>query len=147
MNCVIINQSSLRAPRKFILHWVNDLTLLLSQQRKLKNKSRLKCELTIVFMDKASARRLNYEHRNKDYATDVLSFESMDQDTLGELVICLQVLKAQALEHGHSFHDELGYMLIHGILHLLGYQHESGGTAAAEMYRIQDACFEKMLSR
>lgn len=147
MNCVIINQSSLRAPRKFISDWIDELTLLLSRHKKLKNKSRLKCELTIVFMDKNSARRLNFEHRQKNYATDVLSFESMDPAVLGELVICPQVLKAQAREHGLSFRDELGYMLIHGVLHLLGYQHESGGKAASEMYHLQDSCFEKMLSR
>src|SRR5687767_1355694 len=80
--------------------------------------------LTIVLMDKARARQLNKKYRRKDYATDVLSFAPEEKGVgLGELVLCEPVVRRQAKEHGISFKKELDYLIIHGFLHLLGYDH------------------------
>ena len=84
--------------------------------------------LDIIFLKAPEAKKLNKKFRNKNYATDILSFAG-DQELFGELVICPQVLEKQAKEHGHSFRAELGYMLIHGVLHLLGYDHENPADA------------------
>jgi probable rRNA maturation factor len=81
--------------------------------------------------------RLNRSYRGKTYATDVLSFPAPPvfrrQGHLGELIICLPVLKSQARELGHSAETELDVLLVHGLLHLLGMDHEKGGKAARVM--------------
>lgn len=81
--------------------------------------------------------RLNSQYRGKKYATDVLSFTAPEMFSragwLGELVICVPVLKRQARELGHTPEQELDVLLAHGILHLLGLDHEKGPRHAAQM--------------
>ncbi len=101
----------------------------------------------MVFLDSQSAKKINYEFRKKNYATDVLSFSPIEPGSLGELVMCPDVLKKQAREHGLSFRQELTYMLLHGILHLLGYDHEKSAAEAKKMFQIQDRLFEKYRER
>lgn len=85
-----------------------------------------------------------------DHATDVLSFPAPDvfyqQGFLGELVICGPVLERQAKELGHSVQTELDVLLIHGVIHLLGLDHERGENEAAEMARLE-AFLMKSLGR
>jgi probable rRNA maturation factor len=87
----------------------------------------------------ATMTRLNGRFRGKRYATDVLSFPAPEvfqrSGWLGELVICLPVLIRQGREHGHSPNRELQILLIHGVLHLLGLDHEKGRKDAATMAR------------
>jgi probable rRNA maturation factor len=90
-------------------------------------------------------KKLNKKMRQANYATDILSFCGDEGDSFGELVICPQVLKKQAKEHGFSFQHELIYMLIHGVLHLLGYDHEQHQRKASEMFRIQDKIFQNYI--
>jgi probable rRNA maturation factor len=71
-------------------------------------------------------RRLNLQFRNKDYATDVLSFPSAEPDgLLGEVAISFDRAKHQAVEHRHRVDDEIGILMLHGVLHLLGMDHET----------------------
>jgi probable rRNA maturation factor len=80
-------------------------------------------------------RRLNREFRNQDYPTDVLSFPSADSgEFLGEIAISFAKAKQQADEHGHSVTQEIQILMLHGILHLLGMDHETdrGQMARAE---------------
>lgn len=94
----------------------------------------------------AAMTRLNGQYRGKHYATDVLSFPAPPvfnlQGLLGELVICHPTLKRQAKERGHSDRVELEVLLVHGVLHLLGMDHELGEKQAAEMARWE----KKLLS-
>lgn len=91
--------------------------------------------------------RLNGRLRGKSYATDILSFEApgpvRETGWLGELVICRPTLMRQAREHGHSPATELEILVIHGLLHLLGFDHEGQGPkaqrAAREMARHEGA--------
>ncbi|KHD87827.1 MAG: rRNA maturation factor [Bdellovibrio sp. ArHS] len=144
MQVLIVNESKHAVPRKFIARWMQDLERELKKRRVLK-ASHAQKELTLVFLDKGPAKKINYEFRGKDYATDVLSFDSMEPTSFGELVMCPEVLKKQAREHGLSFQHELGYMLLHGVLHLLGYDHETNEKDAKEMLDLQDAVFERLL--
>ncbi len=102
-------------------------------------------ELVIAFLDQGPAKKLNQKYRGKNYATDVLSFGSEDPSQLGELVICPQVIVRQAKEHGLANRHELGYMVLHGILHLLGYDHETSERDAKRMFALQDKIFERLL--
>ena len=99
----------------------------------------------LVFTDEAGIRKLNAETRGKDAVTDVLSFPNLDGilqkpirkedfpfDTdedgnlfLGSIVICRERAAQQAEEYGHSLRRELYYLAVHGLCHLLGYDHET----------------------
>ena len=82
-------------------------------------------ELLVVKNDEIQ--ELNKEHRNIDKATDVLSFPidfDMPNMPLGSIVISTDFVEEKAKEYGHSFNDEFSLLFIHGILHLLGYDHE-----------------------
>src|SRR5437870_13386346 len=97
--------------------------------------------VTIVFVSDTAIRRLNRQFRKKDYATDVLSFphqrepfESNEQTMLGEIVISLDRAAVQAKENRLSFTNEIEQLILHGLLHLCGYDHE---TDNGEMNRLE----------
>lgn len=137
-----INKSTQRIPKVFISRW-NRKAVLNLKKRKVKMPT-LARELVIVFVDASEMKRINKKFRSKNKVTDVLSFESQEPRVLGELVLCLQVIRAQAIEHKLTFNEELGYMLLHGILHLLGFDHEKSAKKAREMFKLQDDVFAKM---
>jgi probable rRNA maturation factor len=96
---------------------------------------------TIVFVSDAAIRKLNKQFRGKDQVTDVLSFpneaeafENENQSQLGEVVISVQRAAAQAKENGLSFSNEVEQLILHGLLHLCGYDHE---TDDGEMNRLE----------
>lgn len=136
------NESSQRLPRKYWGAQILKIEKILKKRGFALKKDQ---ELILVFLDQKPARKLNYQFRQKNYATDVLSFAPSDPHSLGELVFCSQVLKKQALEHGLSFRDEGLYMIIHGILHLLGMDHERSEAEARKMFKLQDEIFEQIL--
>jgi probable rRNA maturation factor len=86
-------------------------------------------ELTIRLVDEAEGRELNSTYRHKDYATNVLSFpadvpdDMLDIPLLGDLVICVQVVEREAREQNKSLDSHWAHLVIHGCLHLLGYDH------------------------
>ena len=101
-------------------------------------------ELSIVLCDDATIQSLNREWRGKDAPTDVLSFslrEGDDDDPglllpivmLGDLVLSIDTARMQAEERGHSLRDELRVLLVHGLLHLLGFDHEAGASEEEEV--------------
>lgn len=143
MNIEILNQTKDRIPKKFIQDWTKSVVKNLSA-KKIKSKDNLEKDLIIVFVTSAKMKKLNSQFRGKNKHTDILSFEPIEESSLGELVLCLPVLKKQAKDHELSLNHEIGYMLIHGILHLLGYDHETGERDAKVMFEIQDAIFDKL---
>jgi probable rRNA maturation factor len=93
-------------------------------------------EISVSFVDDERIHEINKQYRDKDRATDVISFamEEMGEGeieiigadfprTLGDIVISIPTTKLQAEEYGHSFKRELGFLAVHGCLHLLGYDH------------------------
>ncbi|MDR2693263.1 MAG: rRNA maturation RNase YbeY [Chitinispirillales bacterium] len=78
---------------------------------------------TVILCSDYFIRKLNRQYRKKDKATDVLSFHIGDDDLLGEVYISLQRAAVQARRYGVSYEDELKRLLVHGLLHLMGYDH------------------------
>ncbi|MFA5453800.1 MAG: rRNA maturation RNase YbeY [Sulfurimonas sp.] len=85
-----------------------------------------KKEIELIITDADEMREINKTHRNIDKATDVLSFpyEEMPMSPLGSIVICSSHVEEKANEFGHTQSDEFALLFIHGLLHLLGYDHE-----------------------
>ncbi|MFB3825730.1 MAG: rRNA maturation RNase YbeY [Bryobacteraceae bacterium] len=77
-----------------------------------------------LITDDAELRRLNLQFRGKDYPADVLSFPEPDEGYLGEMAISAERAACQAAEFGHSTADEIRILMLHGVLHLLGMDHE-----------------------
>ena len=96
------------------------------------------CEVSITFVSNEKIQMINREYRDKNQPTDVISFameelgegeiELMGLDMpriLGDIIISVPKTEEQAIEYGHSFIRELGFLSVHGFLHLLGYDHET----------------------
>jgi probable rRNA maturation factor len=91
--------------------------------------------MTVAIVSDARVRALNREYRKKDKATDVLSFPSEERGFLGDVVIASGVAARQAREAGHSLATELRVLALHGLLHLLGYDHERDDGRMARLER------------
>lgn len=120
-----------------------------------------KAEISLMFVDDEEIRELNREHRSIDRATDVLSFPLLEYDEegnileeymdfnpdgemlLGDIVISLERAAAQAEEYGHSFEREIGFLTIHSMLHLFGYDHETPDEEE-EMFGYQEDILKGM---
>ena len=113
------------------------------------------CEVSVTFTDNEGIHELNREYRNKDSATDVLSFpmyaftEDDMPDTdftveLGDIVVSLERAKEQAEEFGHSYEREVAFLCVHSVLHLLGYDHELSEEDDADMRERQRKIMEKI---
>lgn len=96
--------------------------------------------MSILLLDDAGIRKLNRAYRKKDRPTDVISFPQHDDVNrpggirlLGDVAISLETARRRALQEGRRFQEECAALLIHGVLHLLGYDHEASPRAAREM--------------
>jgi probable rRNA maturation factor len=93
-------------------------------------------EVHVLLADDKTLRRLNRQFRGKDRATDVLSFPAVESGAgvAGDLAISLETAARQAKQYGHSLRDEVRVLLLHGVLHLAGFDHERdrGEMAARE---------------
>src|SRR5690554_4465290 len=114
-------------------------------------------EISILLEDNRGIRILNRDYRHKDTATDVLSFPLMDlssmgseklnkellkqidpdtgEAALGDIVISVERAEEQAVDYGHSLEREMGFLMLHGLLHLFGYDHETSMEEAETMHR------------
>ena len=107
-------------------------------------------EVSVSFTTPDEIRQLNNDYRNQDRETDVLSFPFYDFDeisladikitdapvALGDIIICPVVAEFRAREYGHSFLQEISFLTVHGLLHLLGYSHEDPDEEE-EMLKMQ----------
>ena len=97
--------------------------------------ARARGAMTVAIVSDARVRALNRQYRRKDTATDVLSFPSDERGYLGDVVIAAGVAKRQAREAGHPLTTELRVLALHGLLHLLGYDHERDDDRMARLER------------
>ncbi|TDM13108.1 rRNA maturation RNase YbeY [Macrococcus lamae] len=104
-------------------------------------------EVAVSFVSSEEIKSINAEYRNKDSVTDVISFamEEGEDDfedpsmvrLLGDIIICVERAREQADDYGHSFEREVGFLALHGLLHLLGYDHMTE-TDEKQMFGRQD---------
>lgn len=114
------------------------------------------CAVSLTYTDNEGIRAINREYREKDAATDVLSFPMFDPETeeiyaldgtaaeLGDIVISLERAKEQAETFGHSMDREVAFLSVHSTLHLLGYDHERSAEEDALMREKQRAIMKKL---
>jgi probable rRNA maturation factor len=106
-------------------------------------------ELSLVLVGNREIRKLNAKYRGKNYPTDVLSFPIVngvpsDVSLLGDVVISVEKARQQAQESGETLQEEMVRLLIHGILHLLGYDHERSERDARIMSRLEKRVHRKL---
>jgi probable rRNA maturation factor len=121
----------------------------------------IQAEVSLLLVSNEEIRQLNRDYREKDCATDVLSFPLMELDpfdkpsyaeilqasldpgtneaVLGDIVISAEKAAEQAQEYGHSVQRELGFLMVHGLLHLLGYDHEKDSENEQAMNELQES--------
>jgi len=123
-------------------HYISEDDILSNADCILQEVGLHEIELSILFCNGETIRSLNAQYRNKDSVTDVLSFsqqegmsEGFNENILGDLVICSERAKQQAEDQNVSILEEIRRLMIHGILHLLGYEHENGGEEADIMQK------------
>jgi probable rRNA maturation factor len=116
-------------------------------------------EVSVTFVDDEYMQGLNYEYRGIDAPTDVLSFSQLETGepeppvfdptavSLGDIVISMERAAAQAAEYGHSLEREIGFLVIHGLLHLLGYDHGDDAAAALMNARTEAILAQNGLGR
>jgi len=125
-------------------------------------------EVALTFVDDKQIHELNLEYRGIDRSTDVLSFamnESLDEEldivyeleedeelhdmpeVLGDIIISLDRAKAQSEEYGHSMEREIGFLFVHGFLHLLGYDHQDAESEAEMMGKQESVLAQVGLTR
>lgn len=117
--------------------------------RILRDSGRGEAELSILITGDEEIRSLNRDYRALDRSTDVLSFSQVEgegpvsaRQLLGDVVISWETAGRQASELGHSLHEELQRLLIHGVLHLLGFDHEEDEEAARTMREMEKKYFK-----
>jgi probable rRNA maturation factor len=115
-------------------------------------------EVSVLVTDDATLHQLNRDYRAVDAPTDVLSFADDEGDEpgrsfvrppdapryLGDIAISFERVVAQAAEYGHARERELAFLTVHGVLHLLGYDHERGDADAAAMRSREEAVMERL---
>ncbi|MSO29810.1 MAG: rRNA maturation RNase YbeY [Acidobacteria bacterium] len=97
--------------------------------------ARARGDVTVALVRDARVRALNRRYRRKDAPTDVLSFPAEEKGQLGDVVIAAGVARRQAREAGHSLQTEIRVLALHGLLHLLGYDHEHDEGRMARLER------------
>ena len=112
-------------------------------------------EVSVRFVDDKEIHRLNLEYRNMDKSTDVLSFPlgengvyDINYDTgakiLGDIVISVEHAVEQAKTYGHTLQREIGFLTVHSMLHLLGYDHEQGGLEQMRMREKEEEILRQL---
>ncbi len=110
---------------------------------------RAEAELSLALIGNAEMRKLNARYRRKDYPTDVLSFPvdgklPAPNRLLGDVIISVEKAREQARERGRTRDEEMVTLLIHGIVHLLGYDHERSAKDARVMKRLENKIYREL---
>ncbi len=118
-------------PRTLIRRWV---------QAALLNPA----QLTIRFVDTEEGRALNRDYRGKDYATNVLTFDYDNELIFADIILCTDVLLSEAQEQGKTLVEHAAHLIVHGVLHAQGYDHEESQQAQDEMEALEIGILAKL---
>ena len=136
----IINHSRQRVLSSiFLKNWVRQVIQELTKRKVIRCPTDI--HLTIAFVTEEEIRKLNHTFRGKDKPTDILSFQSENKGEWGELALCPKYIRKQWTQPSGSLRESIAYLVLHGILHLLGFEHEKNKAKAQEMYDLQDSIF------
>ena len=110
---------------------------------------RAEAELSLALIGNADMQKLNAQYRGQDYPTDVLSFPTDEtlppvHRVLGDVIISVQMARQQAKERGRTTDEEMVTLLIHGVVHLLGYDHERSAEDARVMKRLENKIYRQL---
>jgi len=152
METMIINQQNRVKYDAGLERVIKEVIAAIGMMRKLPDNT----EVSVLLVDDSYIRDLNRIYRNQDKATDVLSFAMNEQveeepgvgfdeeiNMLGDIVISLEMAHSQSAEYGHSLKRELGFLVAHGMLHLLGLNHENE-TEEREMLAWQEKVLQSL---
>ena len=134
----------------------NMLLKLLESAAKHENVNTDITEMSLSFVNKEEIQEINRDYRGKDVPTDVISFALNDEveseisiigledeiNSIGDVIICVDIAKEQAEDYNHSFDREIGFLAVHGFLHLLGYDHMTPEDEK-EMFEKQEKILEE----
>lgn len=135
------------------LHHQSDVTMPSELGELLFQSDDKACEIELYITDPTEAQAINLDARGKDYATNILSYPSELPESvleilpslpLGELVICHDVVAKQADEQGKTLENHLTHLLVHGLLHLLGFDHELGQQEQDDMEGLEIGILHKL---
>lgn len=152
METMIINQQTKIKYTKELQKTINNVVNAIVKQRKLPRNS----ELSILLVDNKYIQELNLIYRQQNCATDVLSFAmnelaedepdydfSNELNVLGDIVISMEKAQDQCEEYGHSLEREVGFLVAHGMLHLLGFDHETEAEEKA-MHDLEEKILQSI---
>jgi rRNA maturation RNase YbeY len=133
--------------RKYPARWLKKIA-----QAVLELAGRGEVELSVALIGNREMQELNARYRHKDYPTDVLSFPAGSDSTpaaalLGDVVISVEKAAQQAKDQRHTLDHEMLTLLIHGVVHLLGYDHERSAKDARAMKRVERRIYRRLCDR
>ncbi len=138
------------APQSLTSYRLEERYLSLMKKTLTLIKHSLDANVDVLITTNKTIRQYNATYRQKDHATDVLSFGFQEQPSkilgqpihLGQLIISYQKARTQAVSYGHSIEREFSFLFVHGLLHLLGYNHETESEEKI-MLSLQDKILGK----
>lgn len=150
MNYAFINQSQELSWRNY-KHYIDQITQKIVSVLNLDKHY----DFSIILVDANTIQAINLEYRNIDKVTDVISFASQDDSSilniehvveLGDIFINIQAIRNQAKDYGHSLKREFSFLVTHGILHLLGYDHLNHEDEN-QMFALQEVILSEIAKR
>ena len=132
---------------------LDDISLYTTRLERMIEELEVAGDFSITYLSDDEIRRLNAEYRDKDEATDVLTFRLMDDDTfpdfglsneLGDVFISLDAVARNAAEFSVPFEEELTRVMLHGLMHLMGYDHQSNDFKSEQMLIKQEEILRKL---
>lgn len=139
MILIDLNQERLSGGMRFPNARLIQVASEVSNALKLKRKH----NISAAFISEKEMKKLNLHHRGKNSVTDVLSFTLNNEDYFGEILLSYEQAKRQAKEMKHSVRDELTFLMVHGLLHVFGFDHEQE-LDAKKMFPLQTKILLKL---
>jgi probable rRNA maturation factor len=144
VNIIVENKLWLKKTSK---QFIKQVASLVCQEQENAFTTFKKKEFNLVLSDSERIKGINNQFRGKNKETNVLSFSYIHQDSfdiLGECIFALEVIENEAREQNKSFEHHFAHMIIHGILHILGYDHEKSNAEAKIMEAIEIKLLKKL---